>query len=46
MSDIIFWRDRLQENIDEIAWNDYLQFTCETWNPGGYPSKNVIKLPQ
>ena len=23
--------------------NDYLQFTCETWNPGGRPSRSETK---
>ena len=26
--------------MDEITGNDYLQLTCETWNPGGLPSIN------
>ena len=25
--------------INNIAGNDYLQFTCETWNPGGRSSR-------
>ena len=40
ISEIRIWRDKLQENVDEIAGNDYLQFTCETWNPGGRLSRN------
>ena len=39
-SEIRIWRDNLQENFDKIAVNDYLQFTCETWNPVGCLSRN------
>ena len=40
LPEIQIWRDKFQEKIDEIAGNDYLQFTCEIWNPGGRPSRN------
>ena len=40
ISEIRIWRDKFQEEIGEIAGNDYLQFTCETWNPGGCLSRN------
>ena len=39
-SEIQIWRDKFQEKIDKIAGNDYLQFTCESWNPGGRLSRN------
>ena len=40
LSEIQVWRDKFQEKFDEIAGNDYLQFTSETWNPGGHPSRS------
>ena len=40
ISEIRIWRDKFQEKVDEIAGNDYLLFTCETWNPGGNLSRN------
>ena len=43
LSEIQIWRDKFQEKVDEIAGNDYLQFTCETWNPGGRPSRSETK---
>ena len=27
--------------IHEIAGNNYLQFTCEAWNPGRRPYQNL-----
>ena len=43
MSYIRFWRDKFQYKVGEITVNDYLQITCETWNPGGLPSINEAK---
>ena len=40
LSEIQIWRDKFQEKVDEIAENDYLQLTCDTWNLGGRPSRN------
>ena len=40
ISEIRIWRDKFQEKVDKIAGNDYLQFTCETWNPCGFLSRN------
>ena len=40
ISDIQIWRDKFQEDFDEIAGNDYLEFICETWNPGISLSRN------
>ena len=37
MSDIRVWRYTFQEKVDEIAVSDYLQCTCDTWNPGRHP---------
>ena len=39
ISEIRIWRDKFQEKFEEIAGNDYLQFTCETWNSGGRLSR-------
>ena len=36
-------RNKLQEKIDKIAGNEYLQFIYETQNPGGVPSGNETK---
>ena len=40
LSEIQIWKDKFQDKIDEISGNDYLKFTCETWNPGGRPSRS------
>ena len=40
ISEIRIWGDKFQEKVDEIAGNNYLQFTCETWNPGERLSRN------
>ena len=34
ISEIRIWRDKFEEKVDKIAGNDYLQFTCDTSNPG------------
>ena len=38
--DIIICRDKFQEKVNKIAGNNYLQLTCETWNPYVHPSQN------
>ena len=43
ISEIQIWIYKLQEKIDEITGYDYLQFTCENWNPGGCTSRNENK---
>ena len=43
MSEIRIKRDNIRSEVDEIQGKDYLQFTCETWNPGVRPSKNETK---
>ena len=43
ISEIRIWRQKLQEKVHEITVNDYLQFTCDNWNPGGRPSINETK---
>ena len=37
------WRDKSQEKFDEIAGNNYLQLTCETWITGGCLPINETK---
>ena len=36
-------RDKFQEKVKNIVGDDYLQSTCETWNPGGRPYPNMTK---
>ena len=43
ISEIQNWRDNFQEKVEEIAGNNYLQFTCETWIPGVRLSINETK---
>ena len=43
MSEILVWIDKSQDIVDEIAGNNYLQFTCDTWNPDVHPSRNETK---
>ena len=31
------WRYKFQQKVDEIECKDYLQVTCDYWNPGGCP---------
>ena len=38
--EIRIWQDKFQEKVDKITGKEYLQFTCETWNPGGSTSRN------
>ena len=45
ISEIRIWRDKFQERVDKITGNNYLQFTCENWNPGVHPSTNREKFP-
>ena len=40
ISEIQIWRDKLQEKVEEIVENKYLQFTCDYWNSGGRLSIN------
>ena len=44
VSEIRIWRDKFQEKVDKIAENNYLQFTCDTWNPGGHFSRTETKI--
>ena len=44
MSEIQIWRDNFQEKVDKITGNDYLKFTCETWNPGGRTYRNDTQI--
>ena len=43
MSDTQNWRDNFQEKVHRITAYGYLQFTCETCNPGGIPFQNETK---
>ena len=40
IAEIRIWRDKFQQKVDKIAGNNYLQFTCDTQNPGGRLSRN------
>ena len=43
ISEIRIWRDKFQWKVYRIMGNDYLQFICETWNPGGRLTRNETK---
>ena len=40
ISEIQILRDKSQEKADKIVGNDYLQYTYDTWNPGGRLPRN------
>ena len=46
ISEIIIWRDKLQEKVDKISVNYFLPYICESWNSGGRQSRKSEKPPQ
>ena len=40
LSNILIWRDKLQEKFNKIEGNGYFHFTCDTCNPDGRQSRN------
>ena len=40
--DISEWREGFQDSVNLLAEGDYLQYSCEVWDPDGDLIENVL----